>query len=104
MTLDRNIHWPQENVARAKDYLPQVLLLKEGEHAHKEGASLEQEARSLLEELLTAVRGEYALARQLESDEARMKEGILFDYLVPWGYHIVVPQDDSLSRVAVDAT
>ena len=79
-------------------------MLKEGEHANKEGASLEQEARSLLEEILAPVRGEDALARQLESDAARMEEGILFDYLVPWGYRIVVPQDDSSSRVAVTAS
>lgn len=77
-------------------------MLKEGVHANKEGALLEEEARSLLEELLTPVRDEEFVARQLESDEARMKEAILFDYLVPWGYRIVVPQEDGLCRVAAD--
>ena len=42
------------------------------ESANKKGASLEEEARSLLEELLTPVREEDSVARQLESDEAKM--------------------------------
>ena len=96
LTLDRKVHWPRENVARAKYYLSQVLLLKEGEDTKEEGAALQREARSLLEELLTPVRGEDAVARQLESDKSGSTEGTLFDYLAPWGYRVVVPQADGI--------
>ena len=85
-------------------FLSQIFLLKGEEHASEECASLEQEARNLLEDLLKPVRREDILARQLESDETRMEEIVLFDYLVPWGYRIMVPQDDSHSGDAVDAS
>ena len=89
LTLDRKVHWPHENVARAKYYLSQVLILKEG-IASKEGTRLEQEAKTSLEELLTPEQRN-DIVNQFNG-ESKLTDTVLFDYIEPWGYRIIVPQ------------
>ena len=84
LNLDRKVHWPQENVARAKFYLAQTLRKQIGDDS-EEAAAVEREARELLVNFLTP---DCTLGVEEYLDDER----VLFDYVVPWGYRIVVPQ------------
>ena len=92
LTIDRKVHWPHENVTRAKYYLSQVLILKEGT-ASKEGIRLEQEAKTSLEELLTPEQRNDIINQF--NGESKLTDTVLFDYIVPWGYRTIVPQTSS---------
>lgn len=83
LTLDHKIYWPQENVARAKFYLSQVLRTK-GEGDSTEAMQLEEEALESLRNLLTTDRSE-AVVQYLR--KTRPRYDLLFDYLVPSLYH-----------------
>ena len=75
--------WPNENIARAKHYMSRVL--KQRDHHSQPAVKLEQEARSILDQLLQHEGLEKAAAYHDDYD-------ILFDFMVPWESRLITPR------------
>lgn len=88
LKLNKKVHWPSENVARAKYYLARALT--KSNNSLDEACNLDREAKASLEKLLLRW-GSDTVKEYLEPKNYP----ILFDYLVPWECRLVTPRSPS---------